>query len=123
MCPSILFGKAGQKASGCDGTCWPPTDVTHIGKIRIELLLIFIPQWQLPGTISRRLAGVQQFLNNFVVITDHRTSYMPKCNNAGTGQGGHIDNDGWLEFLHVAQGVTQDQSPFGIRIQDFHALP
>ncbi len=69
MGPAQFFGKSGQEA-GCSNTAaLRAADITHIGKVAVELWLVFIPQGHMPGAITYLLTGVQQFLSEVILVT------------------------------------------------------
>ncbi|CSH97519.1 Uncharacterised protein [Vibrio cholerae] len=76
MCPVVFLSKFRQKTSCSNGATWAATNVCHIGKWALELLMVFISQWQTPCAIARLLRGIHQLMCQRVVVRHHRADVM-----------------------------------------------
>src|SRR5690554_221653 len=120
--PAVVFGKAAQETGSCDGACRTAADVGDIRKVAVELALVLVPQGQAPGTVAGAFTGGQQFAGQLLVVGQQAGGVMAQGNNAGAGQGCHVDNGFRVVLLHVGEGITQDQPAFGVGVEDFDGL-
>src|SRR5690554_642191 len=118
--PGVVFGEAAQEAGGGDGACRAAADVGHVGKVAVELALVFVPQGQAPGAVTGSFAGGQQFVGQFIVVGQQAGGVVAQGDDAGAGEGGQVDYGGRVEFLDVGEGVAQYQAAFGVGVQDFN---
>ena len=58
---ALILSKTGKETGGGDAASGTSSDVAHIGKIAIKLILIIIPQRHMPGAIIGFIAGAKQF--------------------------------------------------------------
>src|SRR6266850_3629662 len=60
MRPVVLAGELGEKARGGDAAAGAVADVGEIGEVAVERLVVILPHRQLPGSVERFLASVEQ---------------------------------------------------------------
>ena len=70
MCPFSILCKSRQEAASGDGTSPASTNIGYIGKITVQLFLIFIVHGQLPCLILRIVCCGQNFFSQFVIMLD-----------------------------------------------------
>src|SRR5690606_33002850 len=103
-----------------DGAGRAAADVGHVGEVAVELALVFVPERQAPGAVAGAFACGEQFVGQFVVVGQQAGGVVAQGNDAGAGEGGQVNDSGWVEFLYVGEGVAQYQAAFGIGVEDFN---
>src|SRR5262245_11448309 len=71
--PLVGLGEAGEEAGPGDRTRGAPTEVGHVGEVALELALVLVPQWQLPGAVTRLDTAREQFGGEPVVVGEETT--------------------------------------------------
>ena len=122
MRPSVRLGVTREEAGGGDGAGLAPAHVGHIGKVGIELLLVVVPQGHPPDAIGGGLSGGDDLFGEMIILGEKPRRVLAQCNHAGAGQGGQIDHQLRVEALAVGECVAEDESAFGIRIEDLDGL-
>ena len=85
-----------------------------VGEIALEQLLVVFPQGQVPGPVEGFLAGVGQLPGQAVVVGEQAAGDMAQGDDAGAGEGGHVDDGVRLETLGIGQGIAQDEAALGV---------
>src|SRR5262249_38473573 len=120
--PLELVRKALEEAGCGNCTRWAAAQVTHVGEVTLEQLLIFVEHRQAPGTIASVLSGFEQLLGKLVVVGEQAAGDVAQCNYTGAGQRGNINNAGRVESLCVGQSVSQCQAPLGVSVENLDGL-
>src|SRR5690554_2546155 len=120
MGPAVVFREPAQEAGRGDSAGRAAADVGHIGEVAVELALVFVPERQAPGAVTGAFAGGEQFVGQFVVVGQQAGGVVAQGNDAGAGEGGQVNDSGWVEFLDVGEGVAQYQAAFGVGVEDFN---
>src|SRR5947199_9631425 len=66
--PAELAREARQEAGGGNRAAVAAADVREIGEVRAQLLLVFIPEWQLPDAVPGVLAGGDELVGELLVV-------------------------------------------------------
>src|SRR5690554_3601885 len=104
--PAVVLGEAAQEAGGGDGARGAAANVGHVGEVAVELALVFVPQRQAPSTVAGAFAGGEQFVRQFVVVGQQASGVIAKGDNAGAGEGGHVDHGCRVEFFNIGERVA-----------------
>ena len=119
-----FFGEARQEAGRHDRAAIAAAgDVSHVGEVAVQPLLIIVPQRQFPDPVAGSGGGDLQGVSERRVIAEQPVRMSTQRNDAGPGQGRDINDGGGLVALGVAQRIAQDQPALGVGIENFDRLP
>ena len=121
MDPGTIFVDEVFQEDGCgDGSRRASTDVFDVSDIRNELRTVLFVQGQTPDALTRVLTGIIHALVEVIVVGEGCRDGAAQGNNGSAGQGGDIHQYiGVVILLNIGQGVTENQTAFGIGVQDF----
>ena len=123
MGPAIVLGKAPQEAGGGDAAGCSATDVGHVGKRRLQLLLIVLLERHAPGGVEASLARIDEGLGERIVCTEEARVHGTECNHAGAGECGDVHHGRRLELLvDIGEGIAEDETAFGIGVENLDGL-
>ena len=122
MGPFQAIGKLAQETACGYRTAVSSTDIRKIGEIALELLGVFVSEWQWPAAILGRDAGGYDFVGQCIVGTHNGCSMVAECDDAGAGQGCDVDDGVWLETPRVRQCIAKDKPPLGVGIEYLDSL-
>src|ERR1700722_14171638 len=86
MHPRSLVNKPLYKLCRRNGTAPPPAGIFHVGKFRIDHLVVFWPERHAPYPFAGRLSRLDQSFGEFVVIGEHPGVFLAERHNDGAGQ-------------------------------------
>ena len=123
MHPFEFLGKPREIA--CRGNCTgrSTANIGNVGKVALELLLVFLVQRQAPGAIVYRLASTQYICRQRLIVGKQSADHMPERNDAGAGERSNVDYRRWIVAFGVGQRIAQYQAALGIGIEDFNRQP
>ena len=119
MGPWIGFGEAGEEAGGGDAACGHAADVGHVGEVRFELFLVGVVERHAPCGVALGGACGVQFVGECVVVGKQSAVVVAEGDDAGAGEGGHVDDGGGFVAFCVGEGVAEDEAAFGVGVEDF----
>ena len=121
--PAVLAGVAAQEHRGGNRPAGTRPHIAHVGEVALQCLVVFLVQRHPPAGVERALCRGLELRRHRVVGGEQAGMVMTKGDHAGTGQRGHVDDDGRLEAFGVGQCVAQDQPALGIGVEDLDRLP
>ena len=122
MSPVVLLGEARQEGGGRDGAGRTAPYVGHVGKRALQLFLILVEQRQAPGAIAGLLGGVEQLVGQGVVVRQQTRGVVTQGDDAGAGQGRHVDHGFGIVAIHIGEGIAQHQATLGVGVEHLDGL-
>jgi hypothetical protein len=85
-------------------------------------LLYSLPTRQLPEIFADILAALDNFIDQFLIVTHNRRVDIAKRDNDRARQRRHIDDFRRALFFGISDGIRQNQAAFGIGVENFDRL-
>src|SRR5437879_8681741 len=120
--PDGVARELAEEGRGRDVAAGAPAGVLHVGHVALDLLVVFFPERQLPHALAAPLAGVLELPDQRLVVPQHADGVVAQGHDAGAGQRRDVHEGGGLEALGIREAVGEDQSPLGVRVDDFDGL-
>ena len=101
-------------------------DIGHVGEVAVELLLVFVPQGQLPGTVAAGGAGFEDLGGQLVVVGHQPAGLVAERDDLGlSGEGGEGDPAVALDTIEaaIAERLGQLHGEFEAEAQPARMLP
>src|SRR5262245_22500864 len=124
MRPRRLVDEPLQQLRGRDGTAVPPAGILHVGKFRIDHLVVFRSERHTPDPLADLVADLKEPLGELFVIGEQTGVFLPERDDDRTGQSRKIDHELRFETLvHIVQQVGEHQPALRIGVDDLDRLP
>ena len=108
MRPRRIVDEALQKLRRGDRATVTVTGIFHVRELRIDLLVVFGPEWHTPDPLSRRKSDLAQPFGQFVIVGEKPGVFGAERHQDRAGQSCEINHEFRVElFGHVPEHVGQ----------------
>src|SRR5262245_19216135 len=101
MRPLEPLRELAEESGGRDRATLAPADIGEVGEVALELVGVFLGEWQLPRAIIRAHAGGDDLAGERIIVAHDPGVMSAKCDDAGTGEGCDVDDRVRIEAPRV----------------------
>src|ERR1700733_13813847 len=120
--PGESLRELGEEGCRGDRATVASADVGEVSEIALELLGVFLGEWQLPAAVVSAAPGFEQLVHQAFVAAHDAGVMMAERDDARPGEGRDVDHRRRAKAPRVVQRVGQDQPTLRIGVEDLDRL-
>ena len=119
----FLLYEAVKELGSRDRARWSATHVLHIRHPAFQLPCVTHAKRHTPRALALGSSRVEEGLREGVVVGKDACVLVPECHHHRAGQSSEVDHRGGFEaLLRVPHDVAEDETPFGIGVDDLDGI-
>ena len=122
MQPGRVAGELLEEHGGVDGSAGAAAGVDHVGDEGLDVVLVVVGAGQAPEAFAGIAKAVEELCPDLVIVGEDPGVEVAERDDAGTGEGGGVDEVSAAEGFGVVKAVGEDEAAFGVGVDDLDGL-
>src|ERR1043165_8273698 len=120
--PRYPFGELLDEGGGGDRPGLATADILDVGDVGLDLLRVLLVERELPELLADLAARLDDFVNQLLIRSEQTCVHVAERDGDCARQRRHVYDARRAELLGVGNCVGEDETAFGVRVDDLDGL-